>query len=106
MTVSAPPFVTAGRHFAAAVGLGIAATFAGAQPPAAWPTVGPPTAAGDVPEWSRGPGEISDHPESGGEPGREGRRDKEIETDRDSFTPATSTAGRGRLIVESAYSFL
>lgn len=30
----------------------------------------------------------------------------EIETDRDSFTPATSTVGRGRLIFESAYSFL
>lgn len=30
----------------------------------------------------------------------------EIETDRDSFTPATTTAGRGRLIVESAYTFL
>jgi hypothetical protein len=28
-----------------------------------------------------------------------------IETDRDSFTPATTTAGRGRLILESAYSF-
>jgi hypothetical protein len=30
----------------------------------------------------------------------------EVETDRDSFTPATSTAGRRRLIVESAYSFI
>jgi hypothetical protein len=30
----------------------------------------------------------------------------EVETDRDSFTPATTTAGRGRLIVESAYSFI
>jgi len=30
----------------------------------------------------------------------------EIETDRDSFTPATTTAGEGRLIVESAYSFI
>jgi hypothetical protein len=29
-----------------------------------------------------------------------------IETDRDSFTPATTTAGRGLLIVESSYSFL
>src|SRR5262245_20612559 len=28
-----------------------------------------------------------------------------IETDRDSFTPATTTAGAGRLIIESAYSF-
>jgi hypothetical protein len=30
----------------------------------------------------------------------------EIETDRDSFTPATGTAGRGRLITEAAYSFV
>jgi len=30
----------------------------------------------------------------------------EIETDRDSFTPATTTAGFRRLIVESAWSFL
>jgi hypothetical protein len=29
-----------------------------------------------------------------------------IETDRDSFTPATTVAGRGRLILESAYSFI
>lgn len=35
-----------------------------------------------------------------------GRGRDEIETDRDSFTPATSTAGRRRLIVESAYTFL
>lgn len=30
----------------------------------------------------------------------------EIETDRDSFTPSTTLAGRRRLIVESAYSFI
>lgn len=30
----------------------------------------------------------------------------ELETDRDSFTPAVTTAGRGRFIFESAYSFL
>jgi hypothetical protein len=36
---------------------------------------------------------------------REERAEEPIETDRDSFTPATTTAGRGRLIVESAYSF-
>jgi hypothetical protein len=35
----------------------------------------------------------------------EGERE-EIETDRDSFTPATSITPRGRWIVESAYSFL
>jgi hypothetical protein len=45
----------------------------------------------------------------GSEPAREERRENPfedaIETDRDSFTPATTTAGRGRLIVESAYTF-
>jgi hypothetical protein len=30
----------------------------------------------------------------------------EIETDRDSFTPATTTAGYGRFITEAAYSFI
>ncbi|MCO8124185.1 transporter [Stieleria sp. TO1_6] len=30
----------------------------------------------------------------------------EIETDRDSFTPATTTAGPGRWILEAAYSFI
>ncbi len=45
-------------------------------------------------------------------PAEAGRRpeapeaEREIETDRDSFTPAVSTAGRGRFILESAYSFL
>src|SRR5262245_20128568 len=29
-----------------------------------------------------------------------------IETDRDSFTPSTKTAGQGRLIVETGYSFI
>ncbi|MBX9627509.1 MAG: transporter [Gemmataceae bacterium] len=40
-----------------------------------------------------------------GRGGREGEPD-EIETDRDSFTPATTTVGRRRLVVESAYTFL
>jgi hypothetical protein len=40
----------------------------------------------------------------GNEGGDEGG--DEIETDRDSFTPATTTAGRGRLIMESAYTFI
>lgn len=43
--------------------------------------------------------------ERAGERGRE-REPDEIETDRDSFTPATSTVGRRRLVVESAYTFL
>lgn len=36
----------------------------------------------------------------------ESRSEDTIETDRDSFTPATTTAGRKRLIVESSYSFI
>jgi hypothetical protein len=49
--------------------------------------------------------------EPGGERRREGESEREaepdeIETDRDSFTPATTLAGRGRTIVESAYSFI
>ncbi len=36
----------------------------------------------------------------------EGQDDDEIETDRDSFTPATSVVGKTRLVVESAYSFI
>lgn len=30
----------------------------------------------------------------------------ELETDRDAFTPATSTVGRGIAVVESSYSFI
>lgn len=36
----------------------------------------------------------------------ESEGEDEIETDRDSFTPATSTAGDRRWIIESAYSFI
>jgi hypothetical protein len=46
---------------------------------------------------------------SASEPERDPAEDplaEPLETDRDSFTPATTTAGKGRLIVESAYSFL
>ncbi|MDZ4657418.1 MAG: transporter [Bythopirellula sp.] len=32
--------------------------------------------------------------------------EEHIETDRDSFTPATTTAGAGRLILEAGYSFI
>jgi hypothetical protein len=92
MTVSLRRFVTGGRLLAAVLGLGISATLAGAQPPA--------------PGSPAGPGEVRDRPESGEEPAREGRRNDDIETDRDSFTPATSTVARGRVIVESAYTFL
>jgi hypothetical protein len=41
------------------------------------------------------------------ERGRENEReDDEIETDRDSFTPSTNVMGRGRLGIESSYSFI
>ncbi len=40
--------------------------------------------------------------ETGGEVGES----KEIDTDRDSFTPATSTVQSGRWVLESAYSFI
>lgn len=36
----------------------------------------------------------------------EEEEEDEIETDRDSFTPATTTAGRCRVIVEAAHSFI
>lgn len=35
-----------------------------------------------------------------------GEQEEEIETDRDSFTPATTVVGRGRTLVESSYSFI
>ena len=40
------------------------------------------------------------------EEGEEEEEEEEIETDRDSFTPSTATAGRGRLIFESAWTFI
>jgi hypothetical protein len=51
---------------------------------------------------------VRPEPEQDGERERgEAQEERDvIETDRDSFTPATTTAGRGRLIVESAYSFI
>src|SRR5262249_37582391 len=75
-----------------------------ARPPAVAETA--PPSGSDFPLWLRRPGDVPDRPESGGEPRREERRAGEIETDRDSFTPAVSTAGRGLVIVESAYTFL
>lgn len=42
-----------------------------------------------------------EEPEEGAE-----EEEEEIETDRDSFTPSTATAGCGRLILESAWSFV
>src|SRR6516164_6763063 len=110
MTVSLRPSGTGRRLLAMVVGLDIAATLACAQPPAGDPAAAPPVVAtpvgSDAPLWLRRPGELLDPPESGGERRGEGRGEGEIETDRDSFTPAISTAGRGRLITESAYTFL
>ncbi len=45
---------------------------------------------------------IAQEPEAGAETGPK----DEIETDRDSFTPATTTAGFGRAIFESSYTFI
>ncbi|QEG37662.1 transporter [Bythopirellula goksoeyrii] len=42
----------------------------------------------------------------GGFEGEESEEAGEIETDRDSFTPATTTAGSGLTIFEAAYSFI
>ena len=36
----------------------------------------------------------------------EAEKERELETDRDAFTPATSTAGQGTAIFESSYSFI
>lgn len=41
-----------------------------------------------------------------GQEAREEGTEEPLETDRDSFTPATKTVGSGRWILESAYSFL
>jgi hypothetical protein len=40
------------------------------------------------------------------EPFEESEEEEEIETDRDSFTPATTTVAYGRIITESAWSFI
>ncbi len=41
-----------------------------------------------------------------GEQASESTEEDEIETDRDSFTPSTKVVGRGRLVIESGYSFI
>src|SRR5262249_6979640 len=69
--------------------------------------------------WSRSEGTLSGEPLPGSEgraepePPREGRERKRageeegtLETDRDSFTPAIKTVGKGLFILESAYSFI
>jgi hypothetical protein len=72
--------------------------------PAAHGQVGPnPYPAAPADPWTRLLTPESVTGERGSEPGRE---PDEIETDRDSFTPATTTAGRGRLVTEFAYSFI
>lgn len=100
MTVSRFSQGSGGRLLAVVASAGMAATLACAQPPAALPppAAPPPPPASEAPVWLRPTDEILERPEVG--------REDEIETDRDSFTPAVSTAGRGRFIVESAYTFL
>jgi hypothetical protein len=70
---------------------------AGAQPPGKEPMPPPVQPTPIFPGESPGSELEERRPES--------RFEDAIETDRDSFTPATTTAGRRRLIVESAYSF-
>ena len=43
---------------------------------------------------------------SQGTPGEPEREEEDLETDRDSFTPSTSTVGTGRVVLEAAYSFM
>jgi outer membrane putative beta-barrel porin/alpha-amylase len=59
-----------------------------------------------APSVDTGTEEGADRASEESEPREEASFEDPIETDRDSFTPATTTAGRGRLIVESAYSFI
>src|SRR5262245_53455137 len=40
------------------------------------------------------------------EPPEKAEREEPLETDRDSFTPATKTVAKGRTILEAAYSFI
>jgi len=53
-----------------------------------------------------GIGEGGERRELIGEGSENSEEPEEIETDRDSFTPSTSTTPSGRLIVESSYSFI
>src|SRR5262245_21325490 len=72
----------------------------------------PQTASNPAPQGGGWPFDRAAERRGGGEGERreggqeEPRERDEIETDRDSFTPAVTTAGRGRLIFESAYTFL
>jgi lipopolysaccharide assembly outer membrane protein LptD (OstA) len=78
-----------------------------AQPPTVVPEPAPVERPGRPSETnSRERTEAEPENESDPETESESKERDEIETDRDSFTPAVSTAGPGRLIVESAYSFI
>lgn len=55
---------------------------------------------GEAPWLGQGETEAAD------EVGQEEQEEEELETDRDSFTPATTTVGTGRVLFESSYSFL
>src|SRR5262245_57439697 len=50
------------------------------------------------------PAGLADLPEL--EPAEDEEEEDEIETDRDSFTPATTAVGYRRMVVESAWSFI
>jgi hypothetical protein len=55
---------------------------------------------------TREPGSASNEAGRSPDEGRSEKSEDRIETDRDSFTPATKLAGQGRFILETAYSFL
>lgn len=58
------------------------------------------------PQFSTSNGQIVSAFEASESESAEEDEEDEIETDRDSFTPATTTAGYQRMIVESAWSFI
>lgn len=54
----------------------------------------------------RQPAQQTEQSEGEGEAGPDEPEERELETDRDSFTPATSTVGRRKAVLESSYSFI
>jgi hypothetical protein len=116
MTTTSARFAL-GAFWALVLGIDLAAAGVPAEPqpevPSSQPGIVPPTTSyvepppslGSLLEDPRDSGSAETTEGEGDRRRREGERD-EIETDRDSFTPATTTSPRGRLIAESAYSFI
>ncbi|MFO0850587.1 MAG: transporter [Gemmataceae bacterium] len=74
--------------------------------PIAQSPITPVPAADGLPAVDRGPSPLETLTGERVAGAGRGKPRDEIETDRDSFTPATTTAGVRRLIVEAAYSFV